>query len=75
MNILIADMVVHIDESLPRDLLDGLETAVRLNSCVVSASIHDKTPHLMLVAFNPDCITSLEILDRVSEQGLHAKRA
>ena len=75
MNISIADMIIHIDQSLPREQLDGLETAVRQNTCVVSASIHDKTPHLMLVAFNPDCVTSLEILDCVSGQGLHAQRA
>lgn len=75
MNISIADMVVHIDQSLPQKQRDEIEAAVRQKACVVSASIHDKTPHLMLVAFNPDCVTSMEILDCVRENGVHVRRA
>ncbi len=34
----IADLVVHVDESLTREQLDRLEDAVRVNTCVVSAA-------------------------------------
>jgi len=52
-----ADFIIHVDESLTREQLDRLEDAVRENACAASAGVHDKTPHLMLVAYNPDCVT------------------
>lgn len=73
MRISIADIIIHIDESLPRGQVDKIEDAIRQNTCVISASAHDKTPHLMLVAYNPDCTTSKEVLDSVTKQGVHAE--
>lgn len=70
----IADFVVHVDESLTREQLDRLEDAIRVNACVVSAASHDSTPHLMLVAYDPECTGSKSIVDVVKNQGLHAAR-
>lgn len=72
MNISISDFIIHVDESLTREQLDRLESTIRESSCVVSAAANDRTPHLMLVAYNPDCINSKVILENVTSQGLRA---
>ncbi|MDR3390490.1 MAG: hypothetical protein P4L77_02040 [Sulfuriferula sp.] len=72
MYISIADFIIHVDESLTREQLDRLQNAVRENTCVVSAATGDRTPHLMLIAYNPDCANAREILDGVTSQGLRA---
>lgn len=73
MDISIADVMVHIDESLSREALAKLEDAVRTDECVISASVPAGKMHLMLVAFNPDCTTTRNILCKVTEQGVHAE--
>ncbi len=72
MLISISDFIIHVDESLTREQLDGLEAVIRENACVVSAAASEKTPHLMLVAYDPDCAKSKKILDSVIAQGVHA---
>lgn len=73
MEISIADVLVHIDESLSKDALKKLENAVRKEECIISASIPSGKIHLMLVAYNPNCSSGKKILLNVKEQGLHAE--
>ena len=73
MDIPIADVMIHIDETLPRDALTKLENTVREDECVISASVPTGKEHMMLVAYNPDCTTATDILSRVSKQGIHAE--
>lgn len=73
MNISIADVLLHIDESLSREDLAKLEDHVRLEDGVISASVPAGKTHLMLAAFNPECTSAKKILRRVTEQGVHAE--
>lgn len=73
MEISIADVLVHIDESLSKEALAKLEEAVRGDECVVSASVPAGKMHLMLVAYNPGCMSAKNILIKVKEQGVHAE--
>ena len=73
MDIPIADVMIHIDETLPHDVLMKLENTVREDACVISASVPAGKEHMMLVAYNPDCTTATDILARVSKQGIHAE--
>lgn len=73
MDIPIADVMIHIDETLPRDALTRIEDAVREDECVISASVPIGKEHMMLVAYNPDCVTAADILARVHRQGVHAE--
>ena len=73
MDIPIADVMIHIDETLPQDALMKLENTVREDECVISASVPAGKEHMMLVAYNPDCTTATDILARVSKQGIHAE--
>lgn len=73
MEVSIADVLVHIDESLSKEALLKLEDVVRTEDCVISAGVPSGNMHLMLVAYNPECTTGKKILLKVKEQGLHAE--
>lgn len=73
MEIPIADVMVHIDETLFQDALKKLEDAVRQDECVLSASVPAGKLHLMLVAFDPRCTSTKKILARVEKEGVHAE--
>jgi len=73
MDIPIADVMIHIDETLPRDALTKLENTVRQDECVISASVPTGKEHMMLVAYNPNCTSAMDILARVNRQGIHAE--
>lgn len=73
MNVNLADIMVHIDESLDLNQLQTLEDAMRQENGVVAATAHDYAPHLMLVAYDPGRTTSLQLLQRVSSRGLHGE--
>ena len=73
MDISIADFIIHVDESLPKEQLDNLQELVRQGQGVISANVSGKAPHLMLVTYNPDCTTSKEIMEAVKERGVHAE--
>jgi hypothetical protein len=76
MDISIADFIIHVDETLPQEQLEKLEEIVRQGSCVISAHVPEGKPHLMLVAYNPECTSAKEILDTVTGQGgVHAEAA
>lgn len=73
MDIPISDVMIHIDESLPREMLTKIEDVVREDECVISASVPAGKQHMLLVAYNPDCTTATDILTRVNKQGVHAE--
>lgn len=69
----LADVMIHIDETLSQESLKQVEAAVREDLCVISAGVPADNPHMMLVAYNPDCITAADILARVKNAGVHAE--
>ena len=73
MNIQLADLVLHIDESLSPEQRETIEESLRALDGVVSVSNRDKTPHLTIVEYNPDGVSSAQILERVTNQGAHAE--
>ncbi|MDH5472443.1 MAG: ATP-binding protein [Gammaproteobacteria bacterium] len=73
MDINITDIMLHIDEDLDKASRDQMESHMRGQDGVISLGYHDDKPHLMLVAYNPECITTKDILASVTTQGLHAE--
>ena len=73
MNIQLADVTLHIDKNLSSEQRGTIEESLRALDGVVSIHNPDKTPHLTLVEYDPDVITSRKILDRVTDQGAHAE--
>ncbi len=68
-----ADVMIHIDEALSEESLKMLEAAVREDMCVISAGVPADNRHMMLVAYNPECVSAADILARVKNAGVHAE--
>ena len=73
MDIQLADVILHIDKNLSSEQRGTIEESLRALDGVVSIHNPDKTPHLTLVEYDPDVITSRKILQRVTDQGAHAE--
>ena len=73
MNIQLADVTVHIDQTLERDERARIEDALRAIDGVVSVHNPDDRPHLSIVEYNPERTNSAAILSTVTEQGVSAE--
>jgi hypothetical protein len=73
MDIQLADVVVHIDQTLERERRSEIEEQLRAIDGVVSVHNPDDRPHLSIVEYNPDKTSSSDILTTVTLQGVHAE--
>ncbi|WP_316368017.1 ATP-binding protein [Candidatus Thiodiazotropha sp. CDECU1] len=73
MNIDLADVTLHVDETLDSDGLAQLEEAFRARDGVVSVHIDPKRAHLFLIEYNPELVNSQDLLAITHFQGLHAE--
>lgn len=73
MTINIADVVVHVDETLPLDQLKTIEDHIHKMGGVVSARNQEDQPHLISVTYNPEQVQSHDILVKVQKEGIHAQ--
>ena len=69
----IANVVVHIDEKLSPDEIHSMEKDISLEGGVYCACVHERTPHLMVVDYDPLETQSLALLHNVQSHGLHAE--
>ena len=68
-----ADIVIHIDEHLDDDSVHQLEKAMGTETGVLSACMHERARHLMLVDFDPEQVRPSSIVHSVRNRGLHAE--
>jgi hypothetical protein len=73
MNIDLADITLHVDETLNSDGLTQLEDAFRAREGVVSVHVDPKHPHLYVIEYNPERVNSQDLLAITHFQGLHAE--
>ncbi|MCU7932719.1 MAG: ATP-binding protein [Candidatus Thiodiazotropha sp. (ex Codakia rugifera)] len=73
MNIDLADVTLHVDETLDTDGLAQLEEAFRSRDGVVSVHVDQKRPHLFVLEYNPKRVNSQDLLSITHFQGLHAE--
>ena len=69
----VADVVVHIDESLDSIARGKLENDLREQEGVMNVQFSEKAPHLMVVKFDPDHARCKDILSVVLGDHLHAE--
>ena len=69
----IADVTVHIDETLDHSKLQNLADDVRGMRGVESVSFHDDKPHLMIVKYDPSLSNAQSIHQTITAKGVHAK--
>ena len=68
-----ANVVVHIDETLSAEEINQVEQNVADVGGVVSACVHERTPHLMVVDYDPQVLSSTYLLHQLKGRGLHAE--
>ena len=73
MNIDLADVTLHVDETLDAGGLANLEQAFRQREGVVSVHVDQKRPHLFVLEYNPKLIHSKDLVKIPHFQGLHAE--
>jgi hypothetical protein len=67
------NVVVHIDESLSANQLHDMGKDLSDVTGVVSACVHERTPHLLVVDYDPLSVHSGALLDHLKGSGLHAE--
>ena len=69
----LADVTLHVDQSLSADELARLESEYRLREGVVSVHVNPDRPHLLLVEYNPRLMRAQDLLDILHYQGLEGE--
>jgi hypothetical protein len=69
----LADVIVHIDETLPPDELKTIEKHLHEMQGVVSACNRENQQHLISVVYDPAKLKSQDILKKVQVEGIHAE--
>lgn len=73
MNIDLADVTLHVDETLDSNGLSELENAFRQREGVVSVHVDERRPHLFVLEYNPQLVNSKDLVKITEFQGLHAE--
>ena len=68
-----SNIVIHIDDDLDERHIHRLEQALGDEPGVLSACFHERTPHLMVVDYDPSSRRPSEILQSVRSRGLRAE--
>lgn len=67
------DLVVHVDDMLGEQRRMDIESALESSQGVRWAHFTDGRPHLMVVEYDPDAMSSYEILQQVKRQSVNAE--
>ena len=69
----IADVTVHIDETIDHSKLQEISDAVRSLDGIESVTFHDDKPHFMIVKYDPEQTDLPSIHKAVVAEGVHAE--
>lgn len=69
----VADVVLHIDATLPPDQLKTLERHLYEMGGVIKAFNREDRPNLIQVKYDTGKVRSRDILMKVQNEGLHAE--
>lgn len=67
------DVTLHIDEDTTHDEREDLRDTFLSKKGVMTADCRDDRPHLMIVGYDPEDITAIELLATVKNCGYHAE--
>jgi len=67
------DVVIHVNETLDAQQRHDLEDQMREIDGVIAPRFNDRKIHLMIVAYDPEHIRTMTLLDAVRSQGYHAQ--
>ena len=69
----VADVLVHIDETLPPDQLRTLENHLFKMGGVLSATNRDDRPNLIQVTYDSGKVQAHDILVKIESEGVHGE--
>lgn len=67
------DVTLHIDEETTHDERENLRDVFLSKKGVMTADCRDDRPHLMIVGYDPEDITRIELLATAQNRGYHAE--
>lgn len=67
------DVILHIDEETTHSERESLRETFLNKSGVMTADCRDDRPHLMIVGFDPEDVSSNELLAMAKGRGYHAE--
>lgn len=73
MDVQLSDVTIHVDETLSVEQRAEMETRLRALDGVVSVHNPDDKPHLVVVEYVPDKVTSQALLQCVKDQNVGAE--
>ena len=68
-----ADVIIHINESVSHDRRVEIADIVRSQTGVMGVAHHDEKPHLLIVEFDPAQVHAKDLLQVVLDQEVHAQ--
>ena len=68
-----ADVAIHIDDTLDREKHVQIVTLLNAHIGVATVIANDEKPHMLVVKYNPDEVTSSELLQIVLDADGHAE--
>jgi len=68
-----ANVVIHVDEELTAEQIHEVEKQLSRVQGVESACVHVRTPHLLVVDYDPRSIHSGQLLQEVKNNNLRAQ--
>ncbi len=68
-----ADVTIHVDETIDRDRRAAIADRVRARAGVAGVAHHEQKPHLMIVEYDPAAVTAQALLKLVRDEGVHAE--
>ena len=67
------DVMLHIDPETDHEEREYLRNIILKQNGVDAAAYHDEKPHLMIIEYDPDEVSSQQLLKVVLSRGIHAE--
>ena len=67
------DVTLHIDEDTTHDEREDLRDAFLDKKGVMTADCRDTSPHLMIIGYDPEDVTTAELMATAKQRGYHAE--
>ena len=67
------DVLLHIDEETTHEEREDLRDEFLSKEGVMTADCRDDRPHLMIVGYDPEDVSRLELLATAQNRGYHAE--
>lgn len=69
----IVDVTLHVGKNTSHEQREDLRDSLMSQNGVAAASTHDKTPHLIIVEYDPEQVSSGQLIELAKRQGMRAE--